>query len=218
VEFFLSAEPRLRFIRVGPPVIEAVYDDRGRSMLPPEPPAAEPGPGPGGGVPPQIVLRHRELGGEGNTQAMLSPPSEGARRIKSIKGAVPATVLIGHRTTVLLEKIQKGAKFTIDGRTYTVTDAKNRPGAGMDLLIKLERGGSEADLIALVEASLKFTDRDGRHCRHDIAGQEMGDALRFLISSGRTGAIRTSPARLEYEAALTREIRIPFEFRNIPLP
>ncbi len=222
VDFSLHAEPRLRVVNVGRPVIESAYDDRGRALPQKSDPDGddEDGPKMGGPPlpppPPAVVLRDERGGGDTSTAAVLATPSDGARRLRSIKGAIPATVLVGHKTSVLLEKLEKGGKFTAEGQTYTVASVRTRAQLQEVRIKHAGKGGMEEVAFTGLQA-LEFIDASGRICRHELADANETEVVIQVSPNGR-GRGRAYATRLLCKIPLTREIRIPFEFRNVPLP
>jgi hypothetical protein len=215
VQLTLQADPRFRILQVGDPEIEAALDGKGKDLV-----ISRDGGGQSNRLNP-ISGKPSDLPGEVAAIALLAHPTSGATRLQRLKGAVLATVFIARKTIVVMDRISTGAKFVLGGTSYEVKSRKSLPGAGLELRVAPSAGPAalvEQDSVLWGPESVRFTDRDGRACRHTVELLEGTEGVRLTISGGRNGVTRTSPVKMLHDALLTREIRIPFEFRNVPLP
>jgi hypothetical protein len=238
VEFAISltafAEPKLRVLDYSEVVrlVEAV-DDKGNSLIPP--PDAN-------GVTPNIDVfgnHHEGNPGRWNLGATLHYPKGAGTRIARLRAS--AAVVVQTRAAVLDVPIAEAASFS---RTLAGLRVQRRSvDSGKCELSVFRDGRDDAERYAarmqLLAGQAQLFDAGGRVVARSQGGVEAEESadndkldvrLRFIrepspaedVKPGKRKAAATAPpepARLVWEfPAESRELSVPFEFRDLPIP
>jgi hypothetical protein len=214
LQMSVIAEPRFEFLDVGEPRLESATDDRGRSLLPI---AAPPMPDDDG----ELIIRSSDggIGGGGglNFPAALSRHFADSRRIRSLKGALPAKVIIGRTSRVAVDKLAKGKTFSFGPNEASVEQVKAlRRQSEVRLRLKPPAGRDEVIGDERLDTDLEFQDADGNPCQHRLIEQAEETVFVLRVRPSRKG---NKPAvRLLVREPIVRAVEIAFEFRDLPLP
>jgi hypothetical protein len=214
LQLSVIAEPRFEFLHVGEPRLESATDDRGRSLLPT---AAPPMPDDDG----ELIIR-TENGAEGgggglNFQALLSRHFADSRRIRSLKGALPVKVIIGHTSRLAADKLVKGKTFTFGPNEASVEQVRAvKRQTEVRLRLKVPAGTDEGLVDERLRKDLEFQDADGKPCPHQMVDQPEEWLFVFRVRPSRRGG--KPPVRLVVREPIVRPVEIGFEFRDLPLP
>lgn len=211
----VSAEPRFRFVEVGQPRLQSATDDRGRSLLPvrtempPEVGVMDVGPSLGNAI-------------NGPTSTGVSIPLARhyaeSSRLKMLKGVLPARVVIGHTTRLVVDGIAKNRSWKQGWFQFVIDEVKAQKKRNeFRIVVRLKNEGPGAiDFDPGISQHLIFQDADGNPCRHSPVDQPQPDTLIIRVSPSRKGS---KPAtKILFKDALIKWVEIPFEFHNLPLP
>lgn len=223
VTISVQCEPRLRFVATGEPHLESAYDDRGRSLLPPREAASEESEdGP---------LTFHEVparGGGGHTasfQVSLVRVSADASRIRVLKGVLPATVVVGYQSRVLLDKVPtaKGRTFKVGPMSYRVEQVRSLGRGRLEVRLRPQAGPMMGGLDMTGPLSnglpdLEMRDEAGERCPHQPSDAGAADEDLIVLQVGPSRKGRKPAVQLVVREPRLREVSVPFTIRNVPLP
>ncbi|MFQ3649766.1 MAG: hypothetical protein SNJ75_05485 [Gemmataceae bacterium] len=220
-------EPGVRIAQLDPPRLFSARDDRGRSLVP-VPSASsddEPDEGPAAGQR-GVPFRGRNLPDEvgtpiAETELALTRPHPEARRIAQLRGVLPALVVSRLRSQLLAKEIVRGVSFELRGQKQEIRNIWNTAGGkGLQLQIRpvgrrVMRDGDDSEVeIHDLPMLLEFRDEEGRRCPSGITGSLFAG---FLVEVQPSAAGKRAKQIYTCEPVV-RDMEIPFEFRDIPLP
>src|SRR5262245_2315104 len=217
--FSVVAEPKLPLLGLGQPKLTAAIDDQDNSLLPP---AVK------GGV---YETYHSGYYGYRNlvlqTQVQLVGPSAAARSLKSIKGALPVTLLADQRAEITVDQILtvKDKKFEGKDVTLEITEVKEAPGKTYQIVMTARRNGKEqacefAWINSLHQRIELPDDKVQKFQSHDfnwINGTPTTVQGTFMFGDGGNAKLG-KPHKLTYFGWVTMQHQVEFEFRDLPLP
>jgi hypothetical protein len=222
VEGTVLRDPRhLACLIRSPKVVEA-RDDRGASLLPPPP---QP--------PDHVHIDNDTLFPLGNRQGFLvelGAPSPGSEKVSVLRGWIPFAVPV-RKVSVVFDRIAAGAKKEADGFSGSIREVA---GSGLAFHAEFVLEGLKAEDLAKkgFHAAVRMKSGDV-HPLRPAAVNAGGDrvtvfldyASYFGVGAGNQGillpqmeALKQDIAGIEVGSVLeTREIRLPFEFRDLSL-
>jgi hypothetical protein len=220
----LFAEPRLPFLSVGEPRLEAAYDSEKNSMIPR--PVVNPGDELGG-----RVFRSRYYGGGHKQMSMqagmnLVRVSEKAGAIKYIRGVVPCTLLVEQRPMTLSDDIlkAKGKKQTVGELEFHIEDVQKQANGQYSVKFTVTNKGNPNDYTwqNTLYNRLDLLDDKGTKYQnwgsswHGGGNNSVGMTLTY---NGTNGPVKAGEAkRFVYQHWVTRQHDVHFELRDVPLP
>jgi hypothetical protein len=216
VGMIIYSEPKLRVLRISSqPEIEVAVDENGRSLVAIQPPVVAKG-----------VLAYANTW-TWSVSALLHPPADAGQSISLLKGSVRALVQT-RADTVEVDKIDttRTVVKTASGHKLTVKDFR-KTGTSYSLSLNVTRDPSTGS--AWKEANLsnmfRLVDSEGHALtrRSYGSGGTLADSVDLQLSFAQEdwngNAAAGEPAKLIWEVpAETKEVAVPFEFRDLPLP
>lgn len=211
----LYTEPKVRLLRASSlATIERAVDENGKSLL---------------GTPTTSTTPDRTSvynPGVWSVSASLSPGPDAGRKIAVLKGVVRGAVQ-GQAKSVEFDNIlaARNVSKVNAGCTLTVKEVR-KISTSYTLTLNLKR---EKDAPAVLRElsptqHIKLVDAEGRALmRRTYANPPSGDSVDFTLNFAQddfaAGDQTGEPVKLVWEVPVeVREIEIPFEFRDIPLP
>jgi len=207
----LMAEPRLPIVRVGPPELLAVLDDRKNSMIP----------GPSTDRNEGRPYRYYH---SGHAATCCDVPvdlvrGKDSRSIAEIRGQVPVTLLLEEKEVVLTDKIlqARGKVFESGDLRLTVlsVEKKNPACWTLKLTISSKAAGDDSWSNSLYNR-LSLVDSKGQ--KMGSMGGGWGGNGGVINAEFNYQVTGNDPARLVFTSWTTVAHQVRFEFRNLPLP
>jgi hypothetical protein len=209
----ISVEPRLPLYGVGQPNLEEALDDLSQSLKP---------------LPSQAQTQVRQSyysGYRGYMQSValsLNPMANG-RRIKSLKGTIPVTLIALQRPKIVVEKLGEVKNQTFkSGLTTLVLEDVTKNGNQVTLKLNvteaLPRGvGQDYSWLNTVMQRLEVLDDKGVKMQSFSSSWGMnGNSVQGTFTYGGAGG--GTPSRLIYYDWITLSHDVPFTFQDLPLP
>jgi hypothetical protein len=216
IEMYISVEPRLPLAGVNNQVIftEAV-DDQGQSLV----------------LPSTEYNRYYFGGGMGRSftqpvNAMLQASATG-KRIKTLKGSIPVTVIAAQKPKITVEKILEVKNQTFKEGTTTLTIEEVTKQGPQNIAIKLSisdgNGKKRNDPGGSYALQNRFTLLDAKGNRFQSYGggwSNNGNGnLQGTFHFGPPGGQAVGdPVKLVFYEWTTVSHAVPFEFHDVPLP
>ncbi|NBO91640.1 MAG: HEAT repeat domain-containing protein [Planctomycetia bacterium] len=221
----LWAEPHMPFLGVDAPRLEVARDDRRASMLPILSPDEALNAAGGG----RWVSRRYSSGGYKQPTVQvsvnLSAPSPGARKLASVKGVVPVTLLIGQRPVVLTEDIQnaKDLKKDIEGVEFHIQNFKTLPNNQVQVQFTVNNKANAGDYNFLNTIYQRIELFDDKGTKLQNYGSSWGGGplgmMNLTMTFGQFGAAKMgNPAKFVYHHWSTMTHDVAFELKDLPLP
>ena len=216
VELQVFAEPKVRVLQYDyrPDVTEAV-DENGRSLAPER------------GGPGRTTGSVGQRAGAWNMSVPLRYATDTGRRLARLKGVVKLTVQVGSESATFDDvmdakdqakdagarrAVLKGVRH-IDDNQYEVTLVFPRAGGPADPAEF--QNGVENPTLQLLDADGRAFQFGGSNGIRDDDGEQLTAAYTFFANGPQNGR----PVKLVWEVATgSREITVPFEFSDLPLP
>jgi hypothetical protein len=240
ITFSAVAEPKLRVLRASNAAkLEEATDDLGNSLVP----RSEDAPGganAGAANANAAVDTDRGLdatfvtGAAGTWQfsSRLDHPQRMGKRLVKLRGTV--NVLLQRRVaTMEIPSILSSVKMSrvAGGLRLTLNDAKKVGSERYDLSITIARDGSgvpvDWDRVQQSINDLKLIDANGRSlARSDVASNHGNETIDLSVSFTRSDLLNlrkddapADPVKLVWPVATeTKQLSVPFEFKDVPLP
>jgi hypothetical protein len=217
--FLVFAEPRLPFVAVGDPFVEAAYDNERNSLLggPDGFGARFGGPRFGGGG--------RQLSWQ--TQVQLHRPSLSASTVKVMRGTVPVTLLIDQKAVLVTDKAleAKGKKVKAAGMEFRFDEVTKQAAGQYQFKIHITNSDSSnpGDMSWTNTIYQRLELHDAKGNKYNAWGTSWHSSgpnfvqITFTFSTaGRAGM--GAPERFLFQSWTTRQHHVAFEFRDMPLP
>jgi hypothetical protein len=214
------AEPKVRVLGVAPTVrLEAADDDHGNSLLPPAPP-----PNPAEDVAGTVYA------GEGNYSlfaALKYPATNPGKRIARLRGSAAFAVQVASEKLDVPVKQLAATTRTIKGVKVTFGELA-KVGEGWQLKVTAstpEPSPAWQEIQASLVPRLRVLDAAGQPLdQHGFETDGGVDGVRLTLTFGPShrpedGRPSGDPVRLAWEIPTrTREVTVPFEFKDLKLP
>lgn len=212
------AEPRLPLMGLGEVSMTEARDDQKNTMLQPQSPN-------------QLRGFHRTSyywgGYRSNsmtTQVSLAPSGRNARKISTLKGLVPVTILAEQKAHVATDAIMtaKGKKLTAANMTLDIQDVKELPNKQYELKMqvsyKAPQGESDHNWLNSLYGRLEL--QDAKSNKFSIYGSSMSGDGKTAQVAFTFGAPKHDgpPTKLIINEWKTVTHEVPFEFKDVPLP
>ncbi|MFO0879994.1 MAG: hypothetical protein U0840_21830 [Gemmataceae bacterium] len=223
----LFAEPRLPFLGLGEPRVDAAYDSEKNSLLVPVNvvDGNENAPFAGG----RIGRRYYNGGyKQMSLQASLALQriSEKATSIKLIRGVLPVTVLVEQKPIDLSTDIlnAKGKKMTVGDLEFNIESVQKMPNNQFQVKFSVTNKGNPNDYTwqNTLYQRLELLDEKGTKFQNwgsNWHGGGNNTVTLTLTYSGTFGGVKPGdPKRFVYHHWVTRQHDIHFELRDVPLP
>jgi hypothetical protein len=222
--FGIFAEPRLPLLGAGEPRLEAAYDSEHNSMVP------QAG-GPNGLQGNHVTMRY----GNGyratsmQLQLMLDHPSEKARSVKLIKGALPLTLLISEKPEVVTDQLlaAKGKKFKAADASFAIADITETP-ANKQYQLHMSitdesKEASDNDYTWLNSLYSRIEVQDDKGNKYVLFGSSWSNSnarhVEMTLTYGPQGNANPGPpTKLVYQSWKTMPAQATFSFKDLPLP
>jgi hypothetical protein len=220
LRFALLVEPKVSVVSASPSVRLTEASDETGSLL-------------GDGRQPD--LRWTSFQGPGTSEmftASLAPGRRVGRRIVSLKGVIDLKVVAAHEVMRIDDVIKPHDGLSLGGRRVTSSPLTARGPRSWTIDLAIERRDDEDDtawrtLADLARASrFALTDAQARPMQQEQDQWPRQEAKRLTVSAmfRRTeklpdGTSVGAPATLEWLfPAEVKEIQVPFEFKDLPMP
>lgn len=212
--FTIMGEPRLPMLWVGPVTLTEAVDERGNSLIPP--------PAPGDAD--RQGFHDRSFYHDAWTN--LVRPARDAEMVKRLRGTVPVRVLVEQTPEIVLEnpKAGKGQKLKSDSTELDVEDFKEAAGGRQGYELKfnvrsLRSDGTEYHFYNSIRHRFELQDAKGN--KYGWSGGGWGgneNSVRGTFNFSHPGGEVGPPVKLILYGWTTIYHRVPFEFRDLPLP
>ncbi len=217
----IAVEPKLPILKVGAVRLATAEDDEKNSMLP------------NVNVNGMGMWNQRFYYGGGyrsyvhQTQASLLWPSKTSRIVKTLKGAIPVTLLADQKPSVVTERIlsAKGKKFTVGAATFNFDDVSEMPGRQYQIKLSVSEDAKDNPndwtRIQTLQQRLELQDDKGNKQQfyfNSISTNGPNSAQFTFVVQPNGNAKAGPPTKLVYYAWILMEHEVDFELRDLPLP
>jgi hypothetical protein len=225
--FMINPEPKLPLLGIGQPKLTEALDDRGQSMMFPQP-----------------VDQAQELemqqafyrGNNGyrswNQQASINLlwPTKEARTLKSIKGSLPVTLLSEQRPDVVVENLLKVKNKKYAGKFADIeVDSATENNRQVQITIQIKRSNNDtfdpndASWNNTIQQRLEVQDAKGNKyysqgITNYINSQPNMIHATFSFMGNVNGAQCGPPTKMIYYHWVSLPHQVDFEFKDLPLP
>jgi hypothetical protein len=210
--FLVFAEPRLPFVAVGEPFVEAAYDNERNSLL-------------GGAGGRRIFGGSRQLNWQ--TEVHLHRPSLSATTVKVLRGTVPVTLLIDQKQVLVTDKAleSKGKKVKAAGMEFRFDEVTKQAAGQYQFKIHITNSdpSNPGDMSWTNTIHQRLELHDAKGNKYNAWGTSWHSSgpnfveITFTFSTaGRAGM--GPPERFLFQSWTTRQHHVAFEFRDVPLP
>jgi hypothetical protein len=214
--FTVMAEPRMPMLWVGPAVLTEAVDERGNSLLPPAGAANEAE---------RQGFHDRSYYHDAWTN--LVRPRREAETVKLLRGVVPIRVLVEQTPELVLDNPRqaKAQKLKSDNTELDIEEFKE-DGAGrqryeLKFAVRSLRSDPGNDYHFYNSIRHRFELQDAKGNKYNWSGGGWGgneNSVRGTFSFSQPGGEVGPPAKLIFYGWTTLYHRVPFEFRDLPLP
>src|SRR5262249_4284720 len=155
------------------------------------------------------------------TQANLMWPSKTSRRVKTLKGVIPVTLLADQKPTLVTDSILsgKGKSFKAGPATFKIEDVSELPGKQYQVKMVVTEENKENpndySRIQSLQQRLELQDEKGNKCPFyfNMVNWNGPSTGQFTFTTQTGAANLGKPARLVYYAWILMEHEVPFEFK-----
>jgi hypothetical protein len=224
----LFAEPRLPFLNMGEPRIEAAYDSEKNSMIPKNAGGQHDEMNGWGGM----RISRRYYGGGYKQMSMqvgmnLIRVSEKASSIKLIRGVVPCTLLVDQKPMTLSDDIMKakGKKQTIGELEFTIEDVQKQPNSQYSVKFSVANKGNPNDYTWQNTLYNRLELMDAKGNKYQNWGSSWhgggGNSVSMTLTYNGSNANPNKPGdakKFVYQHWVTKQHDVHFELRDVPLP
>lgn len=226
--FTVNAEPRMPLLGIGQVRIDSAYDTEKNSMVPP---AGAPGEFVDARL--GMVRRWNSRYGNGNrtlqmqTDLNLVRPSLKASGIKSLRGALPVTLLVDQKPVVVADKVlsAKGKKVTVGSTTFHFEDVAETPGKQFQIKLSVTEDNRDNpnDYTWMNTLYQRIELQDDKGTKYQVFGSSWGNSgpsnVQMTLTYGpMPGTKPGPPARFVFQSWKTLQHLVYFDFRDLPLP
>jgi hypothetical protein len=214
--FTIMVEPRMPLLWLGPIVLTEAVDERNNSMLPAEESTQE-----------EDRRAYSDRGFYQDAWVNLVRVSRDARSVKRVRGFAPLRVLVEQSPELVVDKIlaAKGQKQKSENCELEIEDIKHEAAGGNRCEIKFNlrnlRGEGTTDYNFYNSVRHRFELRDAKGVKYTWSGGGWGgndNNVRGSFTFTHPGGEAGPPAKLIFYGWTTLYHRVPFEFRDLPLP
>lgn len=202
----VTVEPRLPLLSVKQPIFTDAITDTNENLLLPVNPQRTP------------YYQHGYRSYMHQVNAQLKP-SNSARRIKSLKGTIPVTVVAQTKPVITVEKLSEAKGKTFKQGTSTlriddITSERGQNGIKMSLTEGAANNPSDYSWMNSIQQRIEVFDEKGNKL------QNYGGSWGMNGNNNINGTFQFSgvPAKLIYYDWITMNYQIPFSFEDLPLP
>lgn len=208
----VSVEPRLPLLTVGAPVVTEALDENNQSLrLPP--------------MTDNTQYRSYYYGNRGYMQHVQVPlRASTARRVKSLQGVIPVTLLAVQRPKITVTKLPEVKATTFRSGTTTlvideVTTSGNQTVVKMSISEMTPRGQPDYNWMNTVGQRIEVQDEQGQRLQQYGSNWGInGNTLQGTFTYGNPNVANATAAKLIYYEWITMTQRAPFKFEDLPLP
>jgi hypothetical protein len=210
----VMAEPRMPVLWLGPIILTEAVDDRNNSMLPAEEPSQD-----------EDRRAYNDRGYYQDAWVNMVRVSRDAQSVKRVKGLVPLRVLVEQAPELVVDKVltAKGRKLKSETCELEIEDVKHEAGNRCEIKFNLQniRGEGATDYNFYNSVRHRFELRDAKGVKYTWSGGGWGgndNNVRGTFTFTHPGGEAGPPAKLIFYGWTTLYHRVPFEFRDLPLP
>lgn len=230
LSFAVFAEPRLPFLGMGEPRIEAAYDSERNSLIPAG--TGDPNNGEmmmwgGRGFGRRVYYNgggYKQMSLQGSLN--LQRVSEKATTIKLLRGVVPMTLLVDQQPVSLSDDIlkAKGRKTAVGDLEFTIESARKTANSQVEVKFTITNKGNPNDYTWQNTLYQRVELLDAKGVKYQNWGSNWHGGGNNSVSltmtySGMAGGPKPGePKRFVYQHWVTKQHDIHFEFRDVPLP
>jgi hypothetical protein len=213
------AEPKFILLKADRPRVEVALDEDGKSLTAVTPEKRK--------VDESDMLRANDLRDLFNKDFQhtadihLRRSTDAAKRIKELRGDIPVKVVVERKLVVVSDKVldSKGTKCKVGGDTLEIVRAEQDEGGGVDINIAIppDRNGVE---MHHWNKRVHLEDDKGNRFESSGGGHSISGEMREVIVHYRApkDSKLGPPTKLIIEDWVILDHRVPFAFKDVPLP
>jgi hypothetical protein len=201
----VSVEPKMPLLSARPPIFTEATDDAGDSLILP--------------INPQRNSYHHGYRSYMHQISGQLKPAAGGRRLKSLKGTVPVTVVAQTNPLITIDKLGEAKNKTVKQNSTTiniqeVTQNNGHPGIKMSITESTPGGQNDYTWMNSIQQRIEVFDDKGTKL------QSYGGSWSMNGNNSINGTFTYSgvPAKLVYYEWHTLSYQVPFSFTDLPLP
>lgn len=214
--FMVIAEPRMPMLWMGKPILTEAIDENNNSMVPPEIPGDN------------DRQAYHDRGHFHDAWINLARVGRDSQVVKRLRGVVPVRLLVEQSPELVVEKIlqAKGQRMKSDNTDLEIEEVKeNKDGGGKRYDVKFSvrnlRGDGGLDYNFYSSVRYRVELQDAKGTKYSWGGGGWGgneNSVRGTFTFNHPGGEAGPPARFVFYGWNTLYHRVPFEFRDLPLP
>jgi hypothetical protein len=212
----IMAEPRMPMLWMGRPVVTEALDELNNSLIPQES-AAE-----------TERQAYHDRGYLHDAWINLNRVAREAQTVKRLRGILPVRLLVETTPDIVMDKVlqAKNQKLKSDSTELDIEEVKEITDGGrkrydVKFAVRNLRGEGGLDYNFYASIRYRLELQDARGTKYTWGGGGWGGnetSVRGTFSFNHPGGEAGPPARLVFYAWKTLYHRVPFEFRDLPLP
>lgn len=202
----VTVEPRMPLLSVKQPIFTEATSDTGESLLIPINPNRN-------------NYYHQGYRSYMHQVQGQLKPSPNARKLKTLKGVVPVTVVAQTKPIITIEKLSEAKGKTFKNGTSTlvienITNDRGQPGIKMSLTDTTPNSPNDYAWMNSIQQRIEVYDDKGNKL------QNYGGSWGMNGNNNINGTFNFSgvPAKLVYYDWITLNYQIPFSFEELPMP
>jgi len=203
--FTVSVEPKMPLLSVRAPVFTEATDDLGQSLLLP--------------INPQRNVFYQGYRSYMHQVTGQLRPGSNGRKLRTLKGTVPVTVVAQTKPLITIEKLAEARKKTFKQGNTTIhiddlTQNNGQPGIKMSVSENNSGGQNDYTWVNSVQQRIEVFDDKGNKL------QSYGGSWSTNGNNSINGTFTYSgtPVKLVYYEWQTLSYQVPFSFVDLPLP
>jgi len=213
--FLVMAEPRMPMLWMGKPVVTEAVDELNNSLIPTESADAD-------------RQAYHDRGFVHDAWINLNRVARDAQTVKRLRGIVPVRLLVEQTPDLVLDKVlqaknrqlkSESTELDIEEVKEVAVNGQKRYDVKFGVRNLRGAGGLDYNFYASVRYRLELQDAKG--FRYNWGGGGWGgneNSVRGTFSFNHPGGEVGPPARIVFYGWNTLHHRVPFEFRDLPLP
>ncbi len=216
----VSVEPKMPLYSAGMPTITEAVDDQGQDLKP-------------GQTANNVAMRQQYYYGYRgymqNVNVTLNPSAQG-KRLRSLKGTIPVTVIALQRPKIVVNNLTEIKNQTFKaGTTNLVIEEVNKNGDQVTIKLNISetvnRGGNNANVdyswVNTVMQRIEVQDDKGNKLQSMSTNWGMNNNTvqgSFTYRPAGGAANKATVSKLIYYDWITMSYNVPFSFQDLPLP
>jgi hypothetical protein len=214
--FMVIVEPRMPMLWMGKPILTEAVDENNNSLIPPD------------SANDNERQAYHDRGYFHDAWINLVRVGRDSQTVKRLRGIVPVRLLVEQAPDLVVDKVlqAKGQRLKSESAELEVEEVKENKDNGRNrydvkFSVRNLRGDGGLDYNFYSSVRYRMELQDAKGVKYSWGGGGWGgneNAVRGTFSFNHPGGEAGPPAKLVFYAWNTLYHRVPFEFRDLPLP